>query len=752
MTSTQLNLIAPIDTPLPPPPDGQVLTESQWTTLMAIADAVIPSIEVSSTLSNSSLCIAPSEYTSTLETIAQRIPAQTDPSLTQRFLRENASSVPGFRELVGRILGNYIREDARKGIRVILSTLDTRAGCLLATGYRTSYHLQPVNVRQQILQGWAKSYLPPLKQSAMGLESLLISAWARTSPTVGPILGFPRAPVHGKPGKGFDYNFLQLPPGVGPEILETDVIIVGSGCGGAVCAKNLAEAGHRVMVLEKAYHWGPEYLPMSEKDGPIHLFANGGVDSSDDSSIVVLSGQSWGGGGTINWSASLQTQAFVRKEWADAGLPFFTSSEFQDSLDRVCHRMGVSTKHVEHNKNNQILADGARKLGYSQKTVPQNSGGNKHHCGYCTLGCGAAEKQGPVVSFLPDAQIAGAQFIEGLQVEKVLFDHINGKRTAVGVTGSWKSRDSSGGVNGPDRTTREVIIKAKRVIISSGSLESPLLLLRSGLKNPQIGRNLYLHPAAMIYATFPDQKPIKPWEGAILTSLVDEFQNLDGNHHGVKLECTTMLPSWLLASQPWTGGLDLKMFASKLPYMTGQFPIVREKVPGRVYPDPTDGRCRIAYTPTAMDAKHAMVGIVALAKILYLEGAKEIFLGTAGMPRFTRPEVDANADDGKGINNPEFQSWLADVQKKGLALSDCKWASAHQMGTCRMAVTPRAGVVDPRGRVWGVEGLYVSDSSVFPSASGVNPMVTNMAISDWISKGLAKDLSAETKIETRARL
>lgn len=124
MTSAQLNIIAPIDTPLPPIPDGEVLTESQWTTLMAIADAIIPTIEVSSILSNSSLCLAPSEYASTVEAIAQRLPAQTDPELTQRFLQENASSVPGFRELLQRTLREYMREDARKGIRVILSALE----------------------------------------------------------------------------------------------------------------------------------------------------------------------------------------------------------------------------------------------------------------------------------------------------------------------------------------------------------------------------------------------------------------------------------------------------------------------------------------------------------------------------------------------------------------------------------------------------------------------------------------------------
>lgn len=568
---------------------------------------------------------------------------------------------------------------------------------------------------------------------------------------MGPILGFPRAPVHGKPGKGFEYNFLQLPPSSEIQVLHTDVVIVGSGCGGAVCAKNLAEAGHSVIVLDKSYHWGPEHLPMTERDSGIHLFANGGIESADDGSICVIAGQAWGGGGTVNWSASLQTQGFVRREWAEKGLPFFTSSEFQDSLDRVCHRMGVSTEHVEHNINNKTLSEGARKLGYSHKMVPQNTGGKQHYCGYCTMGCGAAEKQGPVVSFLPDAEKAGAQFIEGFEAQKVLFEDVKGQRTAVGVKGRWVSRDISGGVQGNDRTTREIIIKAKRVIISGGTLQSPLLLLRSGLSNPQIGKNLYLHPVTLVSATYPEEPPINPWEGAILTSVVDEFQNLDGHGHGVKLECTTMLPSWVLPFQAWAGGLDYKLLCAKMPHMTSHIALTRERECGRVYPDPVDGKCRIAYTPSAFDKKHTMEGVVALARIAYVQGAKEIITTTVGMPPFERSD-DAAANSGDGINHPTFQAWLAEVRKRGLNPPETGWGSAHQMGTCRMASTPKAGVVDPGGKVWGVEGLYVADASVFPSASGVNPMITNMAISDWISRGIAMDLKTADKFEERARL
>ena len=362
------------------------------------------------------------------------------------------------------------------------------------TGYSTSFCLQPVNIRQQILLGWSRSYFPQLRQLVKSLAAVTIATWVKQSSAINPVLGFPRAPVHGKPGKGFDYSFLEIPPGEDQEVVETDVVIVGSGCGGGVCAKNLAEAGHRVLVTDRAYHFPAKHLPMSSTDAGIHLFHNGGVDTSDDNSVAFVAGQAWGGGGTINWSASLQTQGFVRQEWADEGLSFFTSSEYQDCLDRVCQRMGVSTKYIEHNENNRVILEGGRKLGFSVKEVPQNTGGNKHYCGYCTHGCGAAEKQGPVVSWLPDAANAGAQFMEGFEAEKIVFDFASGRRITAGVEGTWTSRDEMGGVSGPNKTKRKVMIKAKRVIVSCGTLHSPLLLLRSDLTNPQIGRNLHCHP------------------------------------------------------------------------------------------------------------------------------------------------------------------------------------------------------------------------------------------------------------------
>ena len=602
------------------------------------------------------------------------------------------------------------------------------------TGSVTPFHEQSIRVRREILLSWSISYLPLLRGLFKSFTNLFKSIWVKTSPTYHKVLGLPRAPIHGKPGKGFDFEFLQFPPADTPEVLETDVAIVGSGCGAGVCAKNLAEAGYKVLVADKAFYYPPKYLPMSQNEAAVHLFRNGGADVSEDASIGCLSGQTWGGGGTINWSASLQTQHFVRQEWADSGLPFFTSSEFQTCLDRVCERMGASTEHIKHNHTNRVLMEGARKLGYGVRAVPQNTGGEQHYCGYCSLGCGTAEKQGPVVSFLPDAARAGAQFIEGFDVREVLFEDVDGIKTATGVKGIWRSRESNGGVIGPDITTRSVIIKAKRTIVSCGSLQSPILLLRSGLQNPQIGRNLHLHPVGITFGTFPYQT--KPWEGGILTAVVESFENLDGRGHGTKLESIAMFPSICLPFMPWASGADWKVFTSSLQSMAGFISLTRDRDSGRVYLG-KDGFTRLAYTPSAFDRAHVLEGVIANAKILYVAGAHTIHSGIPGQPAFERAD-SAKGDGPPSANEPRFQEWLAQQRRAGLG--SVTLGSAHQMGSCRMAASERTGVVDPRGKVWGTEGLYVADASVFPSASGVNPMVTNMAISDWISRGIAREL------------
>lgn len=145
------------------------------------------------------------------------------------------------------------------------------------TGSASAFADQPVAVREVILQSWASAYIPVYRMLHKQLTALVKQNWVKVTPTLYPLLNLPRVPVHGKPTPGFDFDFIQIPPGEPAEVLETDVVIVGSGCGGGVVAKKLAEAGHRVIVVDKGYHWPSEHFPMTEAEGWSHLFMGGGA-------------------------------------------------------------------------------------------------------------------------------------------------------------------------------------------------------------------------------------------------------------------------------------------------------------------------------------------------------------------------------------------------------------------------------------------------------------------------------------------
>lgn len=191
----------------------------------------------------------------------------------------------------------------------------------------------------------------------------------------------------------------------------------------------------------------------------------------------------------------------------------------------------------------------------------------------------------------------------------------------------------------------------------------------------------------------------------------------------------------------WRGGLEAKLDAINYRNSGAYISLTRDRDSGRVYPDVVTGRPHIDYTTSAYDAKHTLEGVIAIAKICYVEGAIKIYTSLPGVRVFERDseaDVSGGAD---GVNDPKFVAWLDHLRAVGNA--EATFASAHQMSSCRMAINEDEGVVDCKGRVFEAEGLYVADASVLPSASGVNPMVTNMAIADWIAEGVSKDLNGE---------
>lgn len=280
------------------------------------------------------------------------------------------------------------------------------------------------------------------------------------------------------------------------------------------------------------------------------------------------------------------------------------SQEFQNAVDAVSKRAGVSAEAVKHNPSNQILLDGCRKMGYHADTIPQNTAGKEHACGWCTFGCPYAEKQGTMETWIKDAAAAGSRFIQGAWVERII--HRNG--VAEGV---WAKVE--GGYN--------LSITAKRVVVSCGSIGTPGLLLRSGLKNRNIGRHLRLHPVTTVSGIFPGQ-PIKPFQGSIMTVISNEVANRQESHYGARLEVPAIHPSMLATLLPWTSASEHKRLMSQFEHTATFIVLTRDRdSKGRVYID-GEGQSRIDWSLSKFDSESLLQGLEAGIRVMIAAGAQ----------------------------------------------------------------------------------------------------------------------------------
>ncbi|KAI8616389.1 GMC oxidoreductase-domain-containing protein, partial [Chytriomyces sp. MP71] len=435
-------------------------------------------------------------------------------------------------------------------------------------------------------------------------------------------------------------------------------------------------------------------------------------------------GNTFGGGSFINWACSLRLPHDVREEWARKfKLPYFVSKQFTESIEAVCQRNGVTEKGIVHNVPNQILMDSAKKLGYPHAVLPQNVGQNDHKCGFCSMGCPHGEKQGTHVTWLKDAADHGAHFIHQCKVDKVT--HKNGQATGVVAT-------TNSGV--------KVIVQARTVVASAGSLNTPLLLTRSGLKNWHIGRNLRLHPVLTVQAYFPDRE-VKPYYGPIMTAISTVVESRSGTGYGAKLEVPTLHPGLFGVFTPFRNALDYKRTLLQYNHRAMFIVLTRdEDSVSRVYED-AEGLLRVEFSLGGNDRKSLEEGAVASVKMFLAAGAREVDAHIFGLEVLRLDDKDLEECGGDAVNCKKAQEYYRRIREVGVIGQRTKLGSAHQMGTARMGVTPSAGAVDPEGQTWEVKGLYVADASLFPTASGVNPMITTLSMSHSVAQFIKRNLA-----------
>jgi choline dehydrogenase-like flavoprotein len=479
---------------------------------------------------------------------------------------------------------------------------------------------------------------------------------------------------------------------------ECDVVIVGSGAGGAVAAATLAEAGLDVLVLEAGPHYDRDSYPSDHLEAITELYRDAGLTIAEGRPpIPVPVAKVVGGTTVINSGTCFRAPDRVLDEWKNRyGIAWARDLEpdFAEAEDflRVTRldpeRMG---------RNGQLAMEGAAAIGASGGPIHRNAG-DCVQCSSCPFGCEIDAKRGMHVSYLPRAVAAGARVRAGAEASRILVE--DGR--AVGVECRVGAGDNG--------RRRGYTVRAKRAVIAAGgAFGTPELLLRSGLGGPQVGRNFHIHPACWIGARYEEE--VRGWDGVMQSYYVDEWED-----EGILLEATfTPLAfggAWLLGagSSHQRAMLDFGHVGSIGVHLC-------DRSSGRVGLGP-EGSLRARYKLTRDDANRLAYGIARAAEIHFAAGATEVY------PNIARVGVLRPGD-------------LAEFEATNFKPSELRLEAFHPMGTARIAADPREGVCGPDGSVHGTSALYVADASLFPTSVGVNPMMTVIAFAKQVARGIA---------------
>lgn len=592
-----------------------------------------------------------------------------------------------------------LSDDKRKEFNSLLKLLDNSSMSLIAgSGFRKINTQDQIGFEKAMLR-WANSPSKTLRHAANTLSRVLLlvhysrdddgtnSEWAD--------LGYPGPP---------DYQNEWVKKYASIHYKDSNVqhceyLVVGSGAGGGVAAGLLAEAGKDVVVVEKGRHLDGEELSGRELEMYGQLYDSGGLLETKDGSVGLLAGNCLGGGTTVNWSASFRLSPEVMDGWRRRHfLEDISIRDFEDSYSFIENRLQVHSNDIEHNPQNNLFIDAAEQLGYHYANVPLNQrrvdSDAEAEKGFTCFGDPTGVKQSTLRTFLKSSVEHGAKILSKSRVVKL---NLEGTRVRSAIVEDADLRIDS----------RE--IKAENVILAGGALNSSLVLRQSGLNHSHLGKNLHLHPTAPVAGYYPQN--LNSWHGNILSVSSDEFSNLDEGF-GVKIETAPVHPGIAAVLFPWKSKEQHHKMMRSISNSAVFVPLLRDRFGGEVKMSGGGGR-EIHYKLSPYDLAHTLKGVKECIKMHFAAGAEWVML----------PH-----NSGRILKREDLMR--IDEILNGMTWRSCQIIqfSAHQMGTCAMGGNSASHPVQPDGKVRGLDNCFLADSSVFPEASGVNPMLTIMAL------------------------
>jgi choline dehydrogenase-like flavoprotein len=482
--------------------------------------------------------------------------------------------------------------------------------------------------------------------------------------------------------------------------IECDVVVIGTGAGGAVVGRELAEAGLAVAFVEQG-----RYFDRSDFSGrafEMHqkLYRRGGSTFSiGNVGIPIPLGQTVGGSTTVNSGTCLRTPDRVLASWRDElGLDELAPERMAAYFDRVEAVLGVEAARAELlGGNGRVIARGCESLGFTRHGPLRRNAPACDGQGVCCFGCPTDAKRSTNVSYIPIALRAGAELFPDAEVTRIILE--DGRARGVVAT-------SSGG--------HTLTVHARAVVVAGGTIMTPLLLDAQGLgaRSGQLGRNLSIHPACGALAEF-DEK-IQAWNGIPQGYSIEEL-----HEEGILFE-GAMVPLEMSMSMTQMIGPELIRLAESFDHVASFGFLVEDSSRGSVHG--VRGQPVIRYWLTERDVSHIKRGLDVLAQIFFAAGAHTVHVPIAGFERL-------RADDLPALRRARVRPWDLDL------------SAYHPLGTARMGRDPATSVVDPDHQMHDVAGLYVVDGSSVPTPLGVNPQITIMAMATRAAEKIAGALS-----------